>query len=666
MKAKLINFIKAHFFEIAIFTALLIFFAVLEVIKPHYFLKGRALTETFLALVYNYKSLLGGELAFFNFHQYLGVPWFASGQSVLYPPSYICVFLSEMFFGNYFAALDFLAFFHLFVGGLGFFYFLKAEELNDKSSFFGAIAWMFCGFSVVLTGSWSFTAAATAYFPWMIFFTSRLFQGGRGSFIGLIAVRVLFFYCGSIQLYISCQIFEWIFFLLKFPDAEKNHRWKIARSYIFNNVVSLCFSMPLGLPMFYQFFVSTLGGGGLSYGEFKSGSANVFLWTLGLLAPWFYESLKNFSLSDWFFDKDLRISALLPYFSHLGYLTLAPLFFFIPYSDEKYRRFASRLVLPCIIAFLWAAGILSFAMYYVPGLNKFRYPFMMLFFVNFFLISLCAVKFQNVQQKFSKTMLAVFLTMHVLGFYAVYWISPGKVFGDSGVASLIEPLRDKFSRGRIISLSETPSASANILSRNMATFFGLFHFTGAVSPVPKANASAIGSLNYGPVADFRPSELDYALPYLRDWGVRWYIADSGIADFYKLQFLDLGISIYTADARRTIFYDSSSRPLAYWQDTKKGNGISFKVTANEMIINTSAKTPGGYITANMMHNPFFTAYVDGKRARIFKTEGCRMSAYAPQGAHELVFTYREPMFYLGIVIAVAALVMLIFIKICKI
>ena len=67
-------------------------------------------------LVHTFDSLLGGELAQYNFHQFLGYPFLAAGQTgVLYPLNYLAVFLSRMLLGHSFLAVDLLVVMHLLI-----------------------------------------------------------------------------------------------------------------------------------------------------------------------------------------------------------------------------------------------------------------------------------------------------------------------------------------------------------------------------------------------------------------------------------------------------------------------------------------------------------------------------------------------------------------------
>ena len=119
-------FLHRAYYILSIIATLSLFFLLLEHKYPYYFLQDDNRHYFLPLFVHDYRSLLNGEIPFFNFHQLLGTPALAVGlPASLYPFVYLSVFLSKSLWGHYFAAIDILVFLHLIIAGIGLFILLQ-------------------------------------------------------------------------------------------------------------------------------------------------------------------------------------------------------------------------------------------------------------------------------------------------------------------------------------------------------------------------------------------------------------------------------------------------------------------------------------------------------------------------------------------------------------
>ncbi|HOX23791.1 MAG TPA: hypothetical protein PLL10_10020, partial [Elusimicrobiales bacterium] len=162
-------FLKNRKAELMSLLVLCLFYILLELKFPFYFLQDDAFNCILPMLEHNFRTLVSGHIPFYNPHQYLGLPLLSLGQyGTLYPPAYLASGLSRLLLGHGFGAMDILMFFHLACGLLGFFSLVRALGLGSAAASFGGLAWAFNGCSVFLGSSWWAVGQATAFFPWLL------------------------------------------------------------------------------------------------------------------------------------------------------------------------------------------------------------------------------------------------------------------------------------------------------------------------------------------------------------------------------------------------------------------------------------------------------------------------------------------------------------------
>lgn len=655
---------------------LLLFFILLEIRYPYYFLNDDNKSYWLPALIYNYESIKNGVLPIFNFHQFLGYPWLSDGQTmVFYPFGYMATFISKLIFGNYFATVDIFIILHLIAGALAFYVLLRFLGLNEKSSFFGAVAWILNSFTIYSSTGWIFISVHAVIFPLMIYFSLKLFkQFSYKTFILLAISRTLLFLAGHPQYFIYSIIFEafTVALILVFSTdlkEEKKKLFKFFKIYIYSYICTIILSLPLLLPMVHQMNISATRNSKLSFAEFSSWLYNIKQWLLGFFYP---------------FNKSANSGFLyvLNYSSYVGYLTI---FFFIvciikyfkgEYSKNK-RLQISTFLISGAAAFLWATSIVfNHIIYLVPILNRFRWPFKLEFYVNFYLIAIASIGFNAYIEQLGRgnkrtlqnIIFTVLILVQIIDFSNLYMLFPQRGFEISkNKVVLEEPLADKINNGRIISFKDYYSPNSmevsDYIGANFATMWGMYHFGGYEPMISEDNGRASLYLNYDSILYLYKSlwtsnRINKLIDYFREWGVKWYIINKNSTLKEKLPF-----EKFYEDDKRTVYLDKQAKPFFYWNESENDNGINSDIKINTISLNISSSKQD-YLVVNFLYNPFFKAYMDNREITIKKNQIGKMVLFIPKGEHNVVIKYSDSYFTTGLYISILFVLLgLIYIKV---
>jgi len=72
-----------------------------------------------------------------------------------------------------------------------------------------------------------------------------------------------------------------------------------------------------------------------------------------------------------------------------------------------------------------------------------------------------------------------------------------------------------------------------------------------------------------------------------------------------------------------------------------------KYTANEVILHAQMEHPGFIVLGDTFH-PDWQAFIDGKKTRIYFTNGLIRSVFVPEGTHTIRYVFKPWSFYLGL------------------
>ncbi len=649
--------------------------AVIEIQHPYFFLHDDNLQQNLPYYVHNIRSLLAGEFPLFNFHQFLGTPVFACIQSAaLYPPNYVALCISKLFLGHYFGTMEFIAGFHLLLAALGFYRLMRYFGLNEWSCCFGALAWAFCGFVIATGHIWIQMVSYAGFLPWILLFSLR--QAGKfeiRSFSILVVLRVLDLYIGYPPYFIYTVTFDLITVsLLYFVSGKENTKEEghdvfpsvhcgfitFLVKQVINYLCVLLLAAPLLLPALYQIGMSANRKAPLLWEQYSLASYSLSSWLHGLFNP-----LSAIKAADW-------APQPLPFISHIGWLTLV--FCFAAFWQRSVNR---KLVLVfmalSLFAYLWASDTVITRLFYsLPFYNRQRWPFKLAFFTSFFLIATASFGFDVWSKRIKGSsgrvtlVLSIFFLIHIVNFLSLYLAAPQGVFAvQAKNPPYLEPLAAKLNSGRIATIVyENSLEEANhnkitpLLGFDYATLFDLYHFAGYELLVSEKNLHTANDLNYSAYLyvdrdmPFNPAVTDLA--HFRKWGVKWYVLARNVRydTFGALE------PVYRDD-NRVVLRDPAAMPLVYWVDRAREIGVSHNFTPSSIRISTERETEGQLIV-NVLHNRFFQATIDGKKAELAETGDSQMAVTVPSGHHLLRITYSDPYFIAGLFVASGFMVLL--------
>lgn len=625
--------------------ALTALFLALEWRFPYYFLQDDNRDSSLPFMVHNVRSLAGGELAQFNFHQFCGAPHLANGVAgVLYPPAYGAALASRLVWGHWFAAVDLLVIFHLLLGGLGTFLLLKAFTLPGRVACFGAITTQLTSFVIYASSSWLVVSGVPAYYPWMLFFGLRWLQSGqRGHLLGLVSTRLLLFYLGYPQYFLYAAVFEGLAWWGFCRGREAGANRVALLGYVGSWLATLLLATPLLLPMWSHLYVSAHRQQALPWAMFLEGHFGIREWLTGLLNPFSPRHYLQTPITDW-------MERSMPYLSHLGYATLGliavALYAFVggTVRDERKKYFAVALG-GSVVALLGSCNVLAPLLYVTPVFNRLRWPFKLQAFTAFYLVVLAAMGLGYLletlrNRRAAGVIFGVVLTGTVANFGALYLGCSPKVFRTHlDRVPLEEPLRERLAQGRIFSLGYRFEnlRTANALAFNYATLWDLYHFAGYDPMVPQANLRVSRGLEQ--VASFQGPPGQLPVEHLRRWGVKWYVV-SNDAPQYGPALASWGMTVAHQDELRTVYVDPQAWPLLYWQQGGAAD-ITYRLSANAVDIVAQNPQHDG-LHVNILGHPYFTARLDDEPVPIRTGDHGQMVIDTPAGRHRIRLRYQDP------------------------
>lgn len=630
-------------------------FILLQCKQPYYFLQDDNRGFFLPIYVHNFRSIINNEFPVFNFHQFLGVPMLGNGQSgALYPVTYISVILSKLIFGHYFATIDIYVYIHLIIAGAGFFILLKSLELEDKASFFGAITWALSGFIIFASNSWAFISAFAALFPITVYYGVKLCRNiNCRNLIMLVICQTLLFYIGSPQYFIYSMIFKAIILIALMLSEEKYRKdikslIKPLKIILMGYVCTVILCLPILLPTYCQMAVSFSRNSKPEYGEYIGIYYTARLLINSLLIP-FRQIPNNFIHLD--------------NIAHVGYFTLilalmSIIAIFTKKVSQKQQRYILIFYFIGIMSYIWTMdNIVARIIYFIPILNRMNDTVKVVLFANFCIIILAAIGFSICMREIGENAKKIFLILififHVTNFLILYVCMPQQAFG---IYADTIPKQDTvdymFGNNRIVTLGFGLSGSFNdaYIYFNQATLRGIYQFSGYKDPLlPKENDAATCNLPYYGIY-FCENDI-IPLDYFRKWGVRWYITGvQGIPEKYKDD-----VVLKYEDNVRKIYYDAEGAPMLHWKESNSETGIDYQIKTNSIVINTDSGTDDN-LNINFLYNPFFKAFIDGKRVPIAKDEYARMSVLVHGGQHNVLIKYCDPYFAIGCYAVIVSLV----------
>jgi len=649
-------------YELFLCLLTLVTLSLMELGHPYFFLQDDNRTFHLPYYVHNLRAIAEGEFPLFNFNQYLGTP-VSVFSAAYYPLNYLALLLSSLFFGHYFATMEFIAAVHLVAAALGFYRFSRGLELEGAAGCFGAVAWAFSPFVITIGNSWIHTLGHAAWLPWILHFSMRQLHGFslRNSLL-LLLFRLLALLLAYPQWFLYTVLFELIMLGTLYATAERERRpaaGALVLRYAANYLALLFAALPFLLQLLRESSLSFARSRALSWDEFTMYSYRLQEWLHGMFVP--------------FSDVGHHYFGELDFVSHIGYLTLICVIFAL--FNLKNREFGAKIILFALLAalsFLWSADIIFTKVFYqLPMFNRMRYPFKLQFFTGFFLVTTASFGFELVCRSMSERfgawrpyLLAFVLLAHGANFLLLYTVIPQRMLSHHlDTPPFEEPLKERLADGRIVSAGPdvvwdgervVPGHTVPTLGYNFAMLWGLYHLGGYEALLSEKNLHAALDLTNNSIFNVAADtplnfSSDVPLDYLRKWGVRWYVVNSRI----PLKGAEELEPVH-GDKFRNVLYDPSAKPLVYWADNLKSAVAEFHFRTNSVEI-TTQRGSEGLLVINVLHHPFFRGYLDGREIPLAETEDGQMSVAMPAGEHKLSVKYIDSSFRTGALVSCAFL-----------
>ncbi|MDR1102046.1 MAG: hypothetical protein LBL34_06840 [Clostridiales bacterium] len=645
-------------------------FLVAELRYPLFFFQDDNVSQYLPNAVHAWRSLFhGGQLSFYNFHQFAGFPTLATGQSgILYPFNYIATSLSLLFTKDFYYSVDIFAYIHILGGVIGMF--ILINYISQKRThtphnpnfnaclpaFLGACIWGFSNYVWFVGNAWHSMLSIVMYTPFMIYFSLRLLDEQKFKWITLLVLtRVFYFFLGHPQFFVYSCIAEFLVMacLVRYEFKEGKNPLNFIKWYLSSYIFTLMLSLPLLLPMFHQVSVSVDRSAKMDPGLYI-GPINLSGYLIGLLFP----------------SADPET---IPDFRKMAYVGIIPVIIVWAYSakilwdkirrkiprKEKWLNISYFLI---ILYLLWTFGILAAPLYVVPILNRFRWTFKFLIFVNFFIALFSAFLLDTITSRLrgrNRILLIIILVQLVGSVYAIgfseFYSLGNRTDTVPYSTELVEHIVDD---NKLINIgfqrdgSKLPSAQH--LTSNNATFFGKYYFHGYEVLLSNNQCEILlNLLHWDGVNESNADELTPIILKLREWGVKWYVTDNSYV--YPL---DYGFVEEYKDAERTLYSDPLAKPIFYFY-RGENSVVDYEIGYNGIKISTNSQTADN-LTVNFYHNPFIRGFIDGNSVDLTSTDLKQIKMSVPAGTHEIFIEYWDPYFYAGCLISgVCALIALV-------
>lgn len=593
---------RFHFPMLVLFSV----FALIMLIEakyPYYFLQDDNRDYYLPYFKHACDALKNGELALYNFHQFMGHPVLSIGQTgVLYPLMYISASLSNSIFGHIYAAIDIEILIHLMIGGLGMYYLLSYLSIRPRSAYFGAITWCFSSMIIFTSSSWVIISGVAAWFPWMVFYSLRILDRlaakvkttVMSNVIILVIIRLMLFYQGNVQYFIYAMMFEVIFAavyaIIYLREKLKRKYLKTIAVFSGGIVLTIVFALPLLLPMWNQMNNSALRASPLPFEEFSMEIFDIGQWLIGLVNP-FYNVTEDMI---WAYRRHINLT-------FVGYTMLLLLVFmsvyWIGYVINRIKRnpieretiksckLYTLAFIPGITAFLFSASYaVNRIVYLIPILNRFRFQFKFQVFTVFFIIiagctglKLLSRKISGIIRPWLKSMLTIIIILlQIAGFSILYIIGPPRNFGThKDLPPLHEPIAEVFGNDRYLSADFNlfgdkefdytgfNTYTAHTLGFNYATLFSMNQIAGYEQLVSSLNNEKCRWVNNWAIYNLHKG---FPFNYFREYGVKWYVTDPKNTDSQNIIKDQRGISLYLQEDNRAIYKDSYAVPMVFTTD----------------------------------------------------------------------------------------------------
>jgi hypothetical protein len=525
----------------------------MEAVRPCYFLHDDNATWFIGAYVHDFRVLTEtGRLAEVNYYQHGGEPFLQQGQTaVLYPPVYLGVALAKACPGDVRWAIDWIAAIHLTIGLLGFYFWLRQGGVAARFAALGGLAWVLNPFVLIVGGSWIFATFVAAWLPWLFWALDYLLvrpSARAAFFLGIIAG--LFFLQGYVQWFAYSLLFLGLYALFQFVTRPETRKPDVLRYLAVSVLIFAILSPPLLLPMLHAIDDSAIRASALPVEAalFYSAAPNDFVPAqLCLFQPCFA----------------FGISTVIFYCPALLFLPVTAFRFYDGGAEIRRRLFP--LVFLAFLALIFSTRW-HVALTMLPLFDKFRWPFKVFVFADFFLIaSLVRTAASWTKSRLSSLTAGVCLIVVVGANLAISLaFHDENTFSKTILPASVNPVPPGMDprRGRVVAFADNlpDSLSYLYLSHAYATYFA-FPSLGGYNPLVGQE-----QLCYALYLDFPNICTGTITPEFQKQfearSVRYWIVDPHSSQFAEAKSLP-GLKRLETDTDRVVFEDMLAAPLVY-------------------------------------------------------------------------------------------------------
>jgi hypothetical protein len=636
-------------FAATLVTAVLLLLA-LEVRSPYYFLQDDALEYFLPDYVHNWRSLSSAELPLYNFHTFAGIPHASLGQPAsFYVLPYLALFLSKSIWGHVFATLDLLAIMHILLAVAGGYMLLQELGATDTVAAFGALTAL-SGFLVWQGRMWPFLPALCAWFPWMLWASLRYLAkptAVRASW--LVFFRLGLLYAGYPQFFVLATIFEHLFTLGCMRIVRRDGGPVDALRYVALDVPTALIGLPFLLPMWAEAGRSLARSRPLAYADFSALHVPWFFWLFGQLFVFVNLRIR----------KDL-IGATLPYLSYIGYV---PALLSLGGLELWRKKTRSRpLLLACalciLLSLLWCWNVLGPVIYHVPVLNRFRWPFKLLYFAGFFQCLIAALVLGLHRNRWQR----IAIVGLVVNWIIVFCFLPSHAWRVHEYhPPLRSPWQDELANGRyaVIIDGDFFSAPKQFVEFNYSVLWGLDNLAGYEPMLSQLAARvAFGNAPVDLRAGGYRSPVDPALlDHFKRWSVKYVLVSPDRADA-SAKLADAGFQRSVARGGWILWRDPNWLPRVRWAgaalDRDARAGIRWVEHPNSIDV-FLGQWPGQQLLLAFAANPGLEACLDSRCRPVATSPDGMIRLDVPPGTSHVQLVYHNELFRLSAFIALATL-----------
>ena len=533
-----------------------VIFLFIEATSPFFFVHDDSAMQLAPEYLHNFRVLAEtGRLAEINYFQFGGEPFIEEGHTgVLYPPVYLCAALAMRVMGDVRWIIEFMAFLHLTLGYIGFYFLLRHLNVDRLPAVLGGLAWALNPFVLLLGSSWLAIVMAAAALPWIYWALDRLLL--RPSVLSsLVFGSILGFYFlqGAPQWFAYNCVFMAIYLVLRFLVVPQLSFLRVLYSLVLSSLIFLVIALPSLVPTVHAIQVSDQRSSTMPWQAALAGSVlldYLFKTQFGIFLPRlvFYGS-----------------SAIL-FFPILLFLPLVLIAYFR--ADEIFRRKLLPFLGLSLVSFAFSTPLHAL-LNLLPFFDRFRWPFKVFIFVEFFFTVLFVLSLVSwLAARFSSPTRQKWIIAVVLGWFAAVNLIFSLTHHDQNFLSVsylpkIEnplPQADA-SVGRVATFGDVnQTVTVQYLTQNYATLYGI-PTLGGYNPLMGRDQAIFGlgivdhAIDYTPVTPELRKQLD-------SHAAKYWIVDARtpmaaqIATFPDLKLIE-------ASPDRIVYENLRALPLAY-------------------------------------------------------------------------------------------------------